>query len=203
MKIICIGRNYADHAAEMRSSRPSEPVFFMKPETALIRAGQAFFHPDFSNEVHHEVELVFRIDRNGKHIQSAHAHRYYHSVGVGIDFTARDVQDACKRDGLPWEAAKAFDGSAPVSRFLPLAELSDPNDISFCLKKNGVIVQESSSRHMLFSVDRLIAHVSRYITLKLGDLLFTGTPSGVGKVLPGDELEACLDGQSLLKIVIR
>lgn len=203
MKIICIGRNYADHAAEMRSPRPSEPVFFMKPETALIRAGYPFFYPDFSNHVHHEVELVYRMDRNGKNIQPEYAHRYYHSVGIGIDFTARDIQDVCKRDGLPWEAAKAFDGSAPVSRFLPLAELSDPTDISFCLKKNGVSVQESSSRHMLFSVDRLIAHVSRYITLKKGDLLFTGTPAGVGRVLPGDELQAVLDGKPLLNIGVK
>ena len=203
MKIICIGRNYRDHIAEMDSPVPEEPLFFLKPETALIRAGLPFFIPDFSAEIHYEVELVLRICKLGKHIQPRFAHKYYREVGVGIDFTARDLQRDCIRKGLPWERAKAFDGSAPVSRMLPLAALKHPGRIVFSLQKNGSTVQQGVSSDMIHSFDQLIAHVSSYVTLKIGDLVFTGTPAGVGQVEAGDCLEAYLEGEKLLQVDVR
>ncbi len=203
MKIICIGRNYADHIAELKSATPKAPLFFMKPETAIIRAGLPFFYPDFSNEIHYEIELVYRICKLGRHIQPRFAHTYYKEVGVGIDFTARDVQRECQKNGTPWEIAKAFDGSAAISEFVSLESFENQHDIHFSLKKNGEIVQEGRSSMMINNVDALIAHVSKYVTLKMGDFLFTGTPAGVGPVVPGDSLELFLEGRSMLKLLIK
>lgn len=203
MKIICIGRNYVAHAKELDSPVPDEPVFFMKPETALIRAGLPFFYPSFSTNIHYEVELVLKICRVGKNIQERFAHRYYKEIGIGVDFTARDIQNQCKAQGLPWEKAKAFDGSAPVSRFIPLNSLPNGENISFSLKKNGTVVQHGFSANMIFSFDQLIAHVSQYVTLKIGDYLFTGTPEGVGSVEAGDTLEAFLEDEKMLQVNIR
>jgi acylpyruvate hydrolase len=203
MKIICIGRNYAEHAAELNSSIPKEPVFFMKPETALMRAGYPFFIPTFSSNIHYEVELVLKITRVGKNIQERFAHRYYHEIGVGIDFTARDIQNECKDEGLPWEKAKAFDGSAPVSQFVSLNSLRDDENIRFSLQKNGTIVQTGFSNDMIFSFNHLIAYVSQFVTLKTGDYLFTGTPAGVGSVQAGDLLEAFLEDKKMLHIPVK
>ncbi len=203
MKIICIGRNYHDHIAELNNTVPKAPMFFMKPETALLRAGLPFFYPDFSKEIHYEVELVIKICRLGKHIQPRFAHKYYKEIGVGIDFTARDVQQECKEKGHPWEAAKAFDGSAAVSRFVPLDSLKNSENIRFSLKKNGITVQEGLSSQMIHSHDALIAHVSKYVTFKIGDYLFSGTPAGVGPVEPGDKLELFLEDQRMLDVLIK
>jgi acylpyruvate hydrolase len=203
MKIICIGRNYPGHIAEMNSPVPEEPLFFLKPETALIRAGLPFFIPDFSSEIHYEVELVVRICKLGKHIKPRFAHTYYKEIGVGIDFTARDLQRECIQKGLPWEKAKAFDGSAPVSRMLAISDLKNRDSIAFSLKKNGETVQQGNSSGMIHSFDQLVSHVSGYITLKIGDLIFTGTPAGVGMVKAGDRLEAFLEEEKLLQLDIR
>ncbi len=203
MKIICIGRNYRDHIAELRSATPKAPLFFMKPETAIIRAGLPFFYPDFSKEIHYEIELVYRICKLGKHIQPRFAHTYYKEVGVGIDFTARDVQRECQQNGTPWEIAKAFDGSAAISDFVPMESLQNPNDIRFSLKKNGETVQDGRSGMMIHDVDSLITHVSKYVTIKMGDYLFTGTPAGVGPVVPGDTLELFLENTSMLRLLIK
>ena len=203
MKIICIGRNYVEHANELNNPLPSEPVFFLKPETALIRAGLPFFYPDFSKEVHYEVELVVRINRLGKHIQEKFAHKYYNEIGVGIDFTARDLQNKCKKAGLPWEISKAFDASAPVGSFVKKSEFKDISDISFSLDINGQTVQKGNSGMMIFSIDKLISYVSGFVTLKIGDLLFTGTPAGVGEVKIGDDLEAYVEGKKLLDVKVR
>lgn len=203
MKIICIGRNYIDHAKELSNPVPKEPIFFLKPETALIQKKQPFYHPDFSDDVHYEVELVVLIDKVGKNISEKFAHKYYSSIGVGIDFTARDVQNACKEKGLPWEKAKAFDGSAPVSKFIPLETLQNQNDVAFSLEINDKKVQEGSSSQMLFSIDQIIAHVSQFITLKIGDLIFTGTPAGVGKVNVGDHLTAFIEDKKMLQLKVK
>ena len=204
MKIICIGRNYAQHAKELGNAIPTEPVIFLKPETALIPKGQPFFYPQHSNDVHYEAELVVRIERVGKHIEEQFSHRYYNSIGLGIDFTCRDIQSQCKAKGLPWEKAKAFDHSAPVGReFIPLTELNDSADIGFHLLKNGEEVQRGSSQEMIFSIDRLISEVSKYFTLKIGDLLFTGTPAGVGPVAIGDLLEGFIGDRKVLDLRIK
>jgi len=196
MKIICIGRNYAKHAEELNNPIPEEPVVFLKPETALLLKKHPFFIPEHSNEVHHEVELVVKINRLGKHIEPRFAHKYYSEVGLGIDFTARDVQSRCKEKGLPWEKAKAFDGSAAVSKFFPLDSLGgDIQDIHFHLDINGSTVQKGHTANMLFKVNEIISHVSKYFTLKTGDLIFTGTPAGVGKVEREDLLELFLEGK--------
>ena len=204
MKIICIGRNFAQHAKELGNAVPTEPVIFLKPETALILKGQPFFYPQHSQDVHYEVELVVRIERVGKHIEEQFAHRYYSSIGLGIDFTCRDIQSICKEKGLPWEKAKAFDQSAPVGReFIPLVELDNAKDIGFHLIKNGVEVQRGSSQDMIFSIDQLISEVSKYFTLKIGDLLFTGTPAGVGPVEIGDQLEGFIEDRKVLDLRIK
>ena len=203
MKIICIGMNYHAHLAELNNPVPDEPVFFMKPETALIRAGLPFFVPDFSKEVHYEVELVLQISKLGKHIQERFAHTYFQEVGIGIDFTARDLQRKCREKGLPWEMAKGFDGSGPVSQFIPLSSLEKPEDISFSLKKNGELVQQGRSSDMIFNFKQLISYVSKFTTLKMGDLMFTGTPSGVGPVRPGDRLEAYIENKKMLDIKVK
>lgn len=198
MKIICIGRNYAKHAAELNNPIPEEPVVFLKPDTAILLKKHPFFIPEHSNEVHHEIEVVVKINRLGKHIEPRFAHKYYDEIGLGIDFTARDVQAKCKEKGLPWEKAKAFDGSAAVSRFIKLSDLNKPiTDIDFHLDINGNTVQKGNTKNMLFPVDELIAHVSKYFTLKTGDLIFTGTPAGVGKVEREDLLELYLEGERI------
>lgn len=198
MKIICIGRNYAKHAEELNNPIPDEPVVFLKPDTAILLKKHPFFIPEHSNEVHHEVEVVVKINRLGKHIEPRFAHKYYEEIGLGIDFTARDVQAKCKEKGLPWEKAKAFDGSAAVSRFFKLSALNKPiTDIDFHLDINGSTVQKGNTKHMLFPVDEIIAHVSKYFTLKTGDLIFTGTPAGVGKVNRNDLLELYLEGERI------
>ena len=198
MKIICIGRNYAKHAAELNNPIPQEPVVFLKPDTAILLKKHPFFIPEHSNEVHHEIEVVVKINRLGKHIEPRFAHKYYDEIGLGIDFTARDVQAKCKEKGLPWEKAKAFDGSAVVSRFFKLKDLKKPiTDIDFHLDINGETVQKGNTKNMLFPVDELIAHVSKYFTLKTGDLIFTGTPAGVGQVHRDDLLELYLEGERI------
>ena len=199
MKIICIGRNYAKHAEELNNPIPEEPVVFLKPETALLLKKHPFFIPEHSNDVHYEMELVIKINRLGKHIEPRFAHKYYDHIGVGIDFTARDVQSKCKEKGLPWEKAKAFDGSAAVSRFFPLSKFGkDIQDINFHLNLNGETVQNGHTSQMLFPVDQIISHVSKYFTLKTGDLIFTGTPAGVGPVKRDDLLELYLEGERVL-----
>ncbi len=198
MKIICIGRNYAKHAAELNNPIPQEPVVFLKPDTAILLKKHPFFIPEHSNEVHHEIEVVVKINRLGKHIEPRFAHKYYDEIGLGIDFTARDVQAKCKEKGLPWEKAKAFDGSAAVSRFFKLKDLKKSiSNIDFHLDINGKTVQKGNTENMLFPVDELIAHVSKYFTLKTGDLIFTGTPAGVGKVHRDDLLELYLEGERI------
>jgi 2-keto-4-pentenoate hydratase/2-oxohepta-3-ene-1,7-dioic acid hydratase in catechol pathway len=203
MKIICIGRNYVEHAAELKNEVPGEPVFFMKPDTALLPAGKDFYIPDFSNDIHHEIELVLRICKEGKHIAEEYASKYFDQITVGLDFTARDVQQRQKEKGLPWEPAKAFDSSAPVGSFISLNEIKNKKDINFELKKNGVTVQSGQSSLMLFSFEKIIAFVSRYVTLRKGDFIFTGTPKGVSRVEAGDQLEGFLEGKSLLKVTVK
>lgn len=202
MKIICIGRNYADHAKEMNAPLLAEPVFFMKPDTALLPPGTDFYIPDFTSDLHYECELVVKIKKVGKNIPEKFAAEYYDEVTLGIDFTARDLQAKCKEKSLPWEMAKAFDNSAPVGRFLNKAEIST-EDFAFTLKKNGEQVQLGKSHDMIFTIDALIAYVSRFVTLKTGDLLFTGTPAGVGPVEIGDTLEAFLGTEKLLELAIK
>ncbi|MGI4834756.1 MAG: fumarylacetoacetate hydrolase family protein [Janthinobacterium lividum] len=204
MKIICIGRNYADHIAELHNETPAAPVIFLKPETALVQRGQPFFVPDFSQDVHHELELVLRVCKNGRHIEENFAHTYFDAIGLGVDFTARDLQSELKKKGLPWELAKAFDGSAPISpTFKPVADFPDLANINFQLEVNGELRQQGNSGLMLHPFAKIIAFVSRYITLKQGDLIFTGTPAGVGPVQPGDELRGYLEGELLLEVPVR
>ena len=203
MKIICIGRNYAEHAKEMNSALPTEPVFFLKPDTALIKDNQPFYYPDFSTELHHEVELVLKINKPGKNIEPQFAHKYYDEIGIGIDFTARDIQAKCKEKGLPWEKAKAFDGSAPIGQFVNKKMFADLNNINFHLTIDGKIVQKGNTKDLLFSFDTVIAYISKFITLKTGDLIFTGTPEGVGPVKIGDKLEAFIENEGLLKFEIK
>jgi acylpyruvate hydrolase len=203
MKIICIGRNYAEHARELNNPLPTKPVFFMKPDSALLLKNNPFFFPDFSNEIHYETEVVLKISRLGKNIQKKFAGRYFSTVGLGIDFTARDLQDICKKAGHPWEIAKAFDQSAVINRFIPIDTLPDRNAINFQLELNGAIVQNGNTKDLIFSFEDIIAYVSTYITLKTGDLIFTGTPAGVGSVKKGDHLIASMEGQVMLDFHIR
>lgn len=209
MKIICIGRNYDEHIQEKELGgggvRPSEPLFFMKPDTAMLRNNDPFYIPPFSNEIHYECELVVRINRVGRCIEERFAHRYYDEVGLGIDFTARDLQRRAMAEGLPWEPCKAFDYSAALApQFIPLAELGGKvQELDFQLELNGEVRQQGDTRQMLWTVDQLIAHVSKFVTLRMGDLLFTGTPAGVGKVTSGDNLRATLCGRELLNFDIR
>jgi 2-keto-4-pentenoate hydratase/2-oxohepta-3-ene-1,7-dioic acid hydratase in catechol pathway len=203
MKIICIGRNYADHAKEMNAEVPSVPVFFMKPDTALLKNGQDFYYPDFTSDLHYECELVYRITKAGKNIQAKFAHKYYTDMTLGIDFTARDLQQVCKTKGLPWEIAKSFENSAPISDVFQPTDIIDPNEISFELRKNGELVQKGYSRDMIFSIDEIIAYISRFMTLKTGDLIYTGTPQGVGPVVIGDVLEGSLNGQAMFRFEVK
>lgn len=203
MKIICIGRNYAEHAKELNNPLPVKPVFFMKPDSALLIKNNPFFLPDFSNEIHYEAEIVLKISRLGKSIPKKFASRYYDSVGVGIDFTARDLQDICKKAGHPWEIAKAFDQSAVINKFVGVDTLPDRNAINFQLELNETTVQKGNTKDLIFSFDEIIAYVSTFITLKTGDLIYTGTPAGVGPVKTGDHLVASLEGQVLLDFHVR
>lgn len=203
MKIICIGRNYAKHAKEMNAEIPNAPIFFMKPDVAILRPGMPFFYPNFSNDIHFECELVVKINRVGKNISEKFAHKYYSEIGLGIDFTARDLQKKCKEKGHPWEIAKSFEGSAPLSKhFIPKEEL-DLSNIDFHLMKNDEKVQIGNSSDMLFTIDQLIAYISQFMTLKKGDLIYTGTPEGVGPIAIGDELKGYIGEQEMFKVLIK
>ncbi|MCW3076299.1 MAG: 2-hydroxyhepta-2,4-diene,7-dioate isomerase [Bacteroidetes bacterium] len=201
MKIICIGRNYAEHAKEMKADLPTEPVFFMKPDTALLKE-EDFYIPDFTKDLHHEIELVLKICKAGKHIEEQFAGKYYDEIGIGIDFTARDIQTKCKEKGLPWEKAKAFDNSAPIGKFIRKENI-DLNNIGFELTVNGQSRQRGNSKDLIFSFDKVISYVSRFVTLKTGDLIYTGTPDGVGQVQIGDKLEGFLNNEKLLTLTIK
>ncbi|MEO6977590.1 MAG: fumarylacetoacetate hydrolase family protein [Mucilaginibacter sp.] len=203
MKIIAIGRNYAEHAKELNNPVPGVPVIFMKPETALLKDNKPFYHPDFSQDIHHEIEIVIKISKEGKHISEQFAQNYFEEIGLGVDFTARDIQSKHKEKGLPWELAKAFDGSAPVSSFVPKSQFADLKNINFRLDVNGEVRQQGNTSYMLFSFEYIIAFVSKYITLKKGDLIYTGTPQGVGKVNVGDRLEGYLEDVKMLDFLIK
>ncbi len=203
MKIICVGRNYVDHIHELKNEVNSEPVIFLKPETAQLQPKLPFFIPTFSNDVHHEVELVLKINKTGKHISEKFADKYFDEIGIGIDFTARDKQAQLKSKGLPWELAKAFDGAAPTDKFLPKEKFESLDNINFSLQKNGTIVQQGNSGQMIFSFNKIISFVSEYITLKKGDLIFTGTPKGVSAVAAGDVLEAFIGTEKLLTVKVK
>ena len=203
MKIICIGRNYTDHIKELENEKPTDPVVFLKPDTSILLKGQPFFIPEFSQDVHHEVEVLVKINRIGKHIQPKFAHKYYDQIGLGIDFTARDLQAKLKAKGLPWEKAKGFDGAAVVGKWLSKDSLPHVDDLTFSLTKNGETVQSGSSSLMLWKIDELIAYVSQFFTLKIGDILFTGTPAGVGPVAINDNLVGTLEGQELFSIKVK
>ncbi len=203
MKIICIGRNYVEHIEELQNERPAEPVVFMKPDSAVLLKQHPFVIPEFSNDVHHELEILVKISKVGKYIDSKFAHKYYDEISVGIDFTARDLQHQLKIKGLPWEKAKAFDGSAVVGDFLPKSQFSSLENITFELTNNEKTVQKGNSSLMLWKIDELIAHVSQYFTLKIGDIIFTGTPAGVAAVKPNDVLEGFLEDKKLFRIQVK
>lgn len=203
MKIICIGRNYTKHIEELQNEKPTEPVIFLKPDTAILPKNFPFFIPEFSNDIHHEVEVLVKINRVGKHIDPKFAHKYYDEIGLGIDFTARDVQAKLKEKGLPWEKAKAFDGSAVIGEFLPKSQFKSLENLTFELTNNGKSVQTGATTHMLWKIDELISYVSQYFTLKIGDIIFTGTPEGVAKVNPDDILEGFLEGHKLFRIQVK
>ncbi len=203
MKIICIGRNYTNHIAELKNERPTEPVVFMKPDSAVLLKQHPFVLPEFSNDVHHEIELIVKINKVGKYIEPKFAHKYYDEISVGIDFTARDLQDLLKAKGLPWEKAKAFDGSAVIGEFVPKDQFASLEDVNFELLKNGEIAQKGNSSLMLWKIDELVAYVSQFFTLKIGDIIFTGTPEGVAAVNPNDVLEGYLEGQQLFRIQVK
>jgi len=203
MKIICIGRNYAEHAKEMKAETPTEPVVFLKPDTALLQDNDPFFYPKFSKEVHHELEVVLRIHKNGKNIQKQFAHKYYEELSVGIDFTARDLQAQFKAKGLPWERAKSFDGSGAVGKMVSKAHYKDINNLAFRLDINGKTVQEGNTKDVIFQFDYIIEYISAFFTLRVGDLIYTGTPVGVGPVKVGDRLEAYIENEKLLDFEIK
>lgn len=203
MKIICIGRNYAEHANEMNAPIPTEPILFMKPETALLQKNLPFYYPEFSKDIHFETEIVLKISKMGRHIEPMFANRYYDEIGIGIDFTARDMQAQCKAKGLPWEISKSFDHSAPIGKFIPKIKFPLMDDIKFHLEINKNRVQEGNTKNMLFSFDAIISYASKYFTLKKGDLIFTGTPANVGSVKIGDRLEAYIGQEKLLDFEIK
>jgi acylpyruvate hydrolase len=203
MKILAVGRNYADHIKELGNERNEEPVIFSKPDTALLKNNAPFYYPDFSNNIHYEVELILRIGREGKNIDAKFAHKYFDGIGVGIDFTARDLQQKAKEKGLPWTLAKGFNGSAPVSEFLPLSDFTDLGNINFNLLINGEERQKGNSSQMIFSFNEIISYISGFILLKKGDIIFTGTPEGVGKINLGDKLEAFIENKKLLEVEIK
>ncbi len=203
MKLICIGRNYTAHIEELENERPKDPVVFIKADSAVLPKEQDFYLPPFSNNVHHEVELLVKITKVGKHIAKEFAHKYYDEVSLGIDFTARDVQDELKSKGLPWEKAKSFDGSAVIGKWVSKSNYKDLNQLSFSLKKNNEVVQSASSELMLWKIDELISYVSQFFTLKKGDIIFSGTPSGVGKVEAGDVLEGFIENEPFFKVGVK
>lgn len=203
MKLICIGRNYADHIKELSNERPEEPVVFIKPDSAILPKEQDFYIPDFSSDVHHEVEVLIKIKKVGKHVDERFAHKYYDEIGLGIDFTARDLQSKLKEKGLPWEKAKGFDGAAVIGKWLPKTNFNDLNNLNFSLLKNGDEVQTGNTALMLWKIDELIAYVSRFFTLKKGDIIFTGTPSGVGRIVTNDYLSGVLEGHELFHLKVK
>ena len=203
MKIICIGRNYLKHARELEHDIPTEPVFFMKPDSSLLLDNRHFFIPEFSKEIHHEVELIVKINRLGKSIESKFANRYYDEIGLGVDFTARDLQRKLIEKGLPWEKAKAFDSAAVLGEFIPKQELGDLGQIDFSLLKNGESVQTGNSRDMIFNIDTIIEYISQFVTLKIGDLIYTGTPAGVGPVNINDRLEGFIGDRKMFDFLVK
>jgi len=203
MKIICIGRNYSEHAKELNNPLPENPVFFMKPDTALLLNNKPFYYPEFSKDIHYEVELVIKISKNGKYITDKFAPNYYNEIALGIDFTARDLQQNCKKKGLPWEIAKGFNHAAPLSNFFSMDKLNDKKDIDFSLKLNDKIVQSGNSRDMIFTFNQIIIYVSQFITLKMGDIIYTGTPAGVGPVKIGDRLTGFIEEGQMFDFEVR
>ena len=203
MKIFCVGRNFSEHAEELGNDVPDEPVIFMKPKSALLQPHTPFYYPEFTNELHYECELVLRISKNGKYIQDKFASKYYDAVTVGIDFTARDIQNELKEKGLPWEKAKAWDNSAAIGKWIPFANVKDKKNINFNFKKNGEVVQEGNSKDMLFDFDYLVSYISNFFSINIGDLVFTGTPKGVGEIVVGDEVEAFMENESLLTLDVK
>ena len=203
MKIICVGRNYVEHIKELNNEAPKDPVLFLKPDTSILLKKQPFFIPEFSNEVHHEVEILVKINRIGKHIDRKFAHKYYGEIGLGIDFTARDLQSKLKEKGLPWEKAKAFDGAAVVGKFLAKNDFKNVDDINFRLEKNDKVQQKGNTSLMLWKIDTLIEYISKYFTLKIGDIIFTGTPSGVTKVNPNDILKGFIEEKEIFSIKVK
>ena len=203
MKLICIGRNYINHIAELKNEKPSDPVVFIKPDTAILLKKQPFFIPDYSKIIQHEVEVIVKINRVGKYIETKFAHKYYDHIGLGIDFTARDLQQKLKASGLPWEKAKAFDGSAVVGKWAPKSTFESLENLSFSLKKNDVVVQSGNTQQMLWGIDAVIAYVSQFFTLKIGDIIFTGTPAGVGQVQAGDILKGYIENEEFFNIKVK
>ncbi|AIN73712.1 fumarylacetoacetate hydrolase family protein [Flavobacterium psychrophilum] len=203
MKIICIGRNYTEHIAELQNERPAEPVVFLKPDSAILLKQHPFVIPEFSDDIHHEIEIIVRINKVGKYIEAKFAHKYYDEISVGIDFTARDLQQKLKDKGLPWEKSKAFDGSAVIGDFLSKKNYNSIENLTFELTNNGTTVQKGNTNMMLWKIDELIAYVSQYFTLKIGDVIFTGTPAGVAKVNPNDVLEGFLENNKLFRIQVK
>lgn len=203
MKIFCIGRNYAEHAKEMGNGVPEEPIIFMKPKSALVQGHTPFYYPEFTNELHYEAELVVRISKNGKYIQEKHASNYYNAISVGIDFTARDIQKQLKEKGLPWEKAKSFDNSAAVGKFVDITPAMNKKNINFSLTKNKEVVQKVNSSEMIFSIDKIVANISNYFSINIGDLIYTGTPAGVGECMVGDEFEGFLEKEPVLSLQIK
>ena len=203
MKIICIGRNYSEHIEELKNEKPTDPVIFLKPDTAILPKKQPFFIPDFSDDVHHEVEILVKINRVGKYIDRKFAHKYYDEIGLGIDFTARDLQANLKSKGLPWEKSKSFDGSAVIGKWLSKNQFVNVDDITFKLLKNDKVVQKGNTQLMLWKIDEIIEYVSKYFTLKIGDIIFTGTPSGVGKVIANDRLKGLIEDTEVFSITVK
>jgi len=203
MKIICIGRNYVDHAKELNNPIPNEPVFFLKPDTALLPKKNPFVYPSFSKDVQHEVEIVIKINRLGKHIEEKFSHKYYNEIAIGVDFTARDIQQECKEKGLPWEKAKAFDGAAPTSKFIPIRQFEDINNLNFSIKVNGETKQLGNTKDMIFNFDYIISFVSKFFTLKIGDLVYTGTPAGVGPVEINDKVECFIENNRIMSFNVK
>ena len=203
MKIFCVGRNYAEHAKELNNDVPNEPVIFMKPKSALLQPHTPFYYPEFTNELHYECELVLRISKNGKYIQEKFASKYYDAVTVGIDFTARDIQNELKEKGLPWEKAKAWDNSAVVGKWIPLANIKNRKDINFGLYKNKELVQQGNSKDMIYDFDYIVSYISNFFSVNIGDLIFTGTPKGVGEIVVGDEVEAFVEKENMLTLDVK
>lgn len=203
MKIFCIGRNYAEHAKELGNAIPDEPVIFIKPKSALLQSHTPFYYPEFTNELNYECELVLRISKNGKYIQDRHASKYYNAVTAGIDFTARDIQNELKEKGLPWEKAKGWDNSAVIGKWINITPKINLKDINFCLYKNKELVQQGNCKDMIFSFDQIVANISNYFSLNIGDLIFTGTPAGVGECVVGDQLEGFIEDESLFEVEVK